>query len=120
MNGFRLDQKEAALKGGYSGTAIQVGKSAESLLIKKVASSKDGFKMPPMGSALTAVEIGVLRAWIDQGADWPAQTVVASAARCPRLKSHIGHSSGQATERLWSGAPGRHPIDAFILAKWRR
>src|SRR5215831_8854972 len=40
MNGFRLDQKGAALKGGYSGTAIQPGKSSESLLIKKVSSSK--------------------------------------------------------------------------------
>jgi len=121
MNGFRLDQKEAALKGGYSGTAIQSGKSAESLLIKKVASSKDGFKMPPMGSALTAAEIGVLRAWIDQGADWPAQTAAASAGKMSAAEKR-SHWSFQPVkqpelplvrERSWV----RNPIDHFILAK---
>src|SRR5439155_377904 len=57
MNGLRFDQKEAAFKGGYSGPAFVPGNSAESKLIQKVASSKDGFKMPPAGPALSPQEV---------------------------------------------------------------
>src|SRR4030095_8305181 len=62
MNGLRFDQKEAALKGGYSGPAIVPGSSAKSPLILRVASAKDGFKMPPAGPAVTVGETGLLRA----------------------------------------------------------
>jgi Protein of unknown function (DUF1553)/Protein of unknown function (DUF1549)/Planctomycete cytochrome C len=120
MNGLRLDQKETALKGGYSGAAIQPGKSAESLLIKKVASSKDGFKMPPTGAALTATEIGILRAWIDQGADWPTQAAPSAVKMSPaEKKSHWSFQRVKqpepplVRERSWV----RNPIDAFILAR---
>jgi len=71
MSGFRVDQKEAALKGGALGKDIQPGNSAGSRLIRLVA-GVDGKVMPPMGARLTAAEVGLLRAWIDQGRDWPA------------------------------------------------
>src|SRR5437773_1476049 len=57
MNGLRLDQKDAALKGGTSGVDIVPGKSAESRLIKLVA-GLDKKVMPPVGARLTAEEIG--------------------------------------------------------------
>ena len=66
MSGLRLDQKDAALKGGAAGVDILPGKSAESRLIRLVAGVDQKF-MPPMGAHLTAEEIGLLRAWIDQG-----------------------------------------------------
>ena len=44
--GFRLDQREAALKGGERGGDIIPGKSAESLLIHAVAHVHDELKMP--------------------------------------------------------------------------
>ncbi len=73
--GLRLDRASAVLKGGESlGPAIIPGKSETSPLIHVVAGLEDGFKMPPEGPALTAKEIGLLRAWIDQGAKWPAAT----------------------------------------------
>src|SRR5437899_394099 len=68
---FRLDAKEIALKGGDLGTAIVPGKSADSLLIHLVAEAEPGKFMPKKGERLTAEQIGVLRAWIDQGAVWP-------------------------------------------------
>src|SRR5262245_16445920 len=68
--GLRLDQRAAALRGGVSGRVILPGNSAESILILRVVGSDLGIQMPPTGP-LTAEEIGVLRAWIDQGADWP-------------------------------------------------
>src|ERR1700722_2650307 len=47
---------------------IVPGKSAASPLIARVTSTDDKHRMPPKGKPLTAKEIGVLKAWIDQGA----------------------------------------------------
>src|SRR5438445_8054687 len=69
MSGLRLDQKDAALKGGASGIDIKPGDSASSRLIRLVA-GVDKKVMPPAGARLSAEEVGVLRAWIDQGAAW--------------------------------------------------
>ena len=70
-NGLRLDVKAAAMKGGDGGKAIEPAKSADSRLIHLVAGLEEDKVMPPKGERLTAQQIGLLRAWIDQGADWP-------------------------------------------------
>ena len=69
--GLRLDRRDEALNGGDSGPAFVSGKSAESLLIKYVAGVNPDVLMPPEGDKLTDKQIGLLRGWIDQGADWP-------------------------------------------------
>ncbi|HVW02466.1 MAG TPA: c-type cytochrome domain-containing protein [Planctomycetaceae bacterium] len=69
-SGFRLDRKADALEGGKSGPAIEVGKSADSLLIRYVAGTDADIIMPPQGGRLTKEQISVLRGWIDQGAKW--------------------------------------------------
>jgi hypothetical protein len=68
-SGFRLDQRETALKGGKNGVDIIPGKSAESPLIHAVSYLDEDLQMPPEGKAprLTPEEVGLLRAWIDQG-----------------------------------------------------
>ncbi len=70
-NGLRWDVKSGALRGGTSGPAIVPGKSAESRMIHLVAGLEKGLIMPQKGERLTPAEIGLLRAWIDQGANWP-------------------------------------------------
>ncbi len=114
MNGLRLDQKQSALR------VIQPGNSAASLLIRMVAGLEKKV-MPPIGARLTAAEIGLLRAWIDQGADWPAAAPAVTAAG----------TAGAPASTLWSlqkirrpdppavrdHAWPRNPIDNFILAK---
>ena len=70
--GFQLDTRETALKGGDSGPALLPGKSAESLLIALVQGVDPDNVMPKKGSRLTAEQIGLLRAWIDQGVPWDA------------------------------------------------
>src|SRR5262249_20030941 len=49
---------------------IMPGNSAISKLVLRVAGSEAGLQMPPTGP-LSAEQIGVLRAWIDQGGDFP-------------------------------------------------
>jgi mono/diheme cytochrome c family protein len=69
---FRIDNREAALRGGGIGVAIVPGASADSPLIHYVTGLVEGLEMPPegQGDRLTPEQVGVLRAWIDQGAQW--------------------------------------------------
>jgi hypothetical protein len=67
-----LTSREAALKGGEHGVDIIPGQSAKSPLIWNVARLDEEMAMPPegRGTPLDAKEIGLLRAWIDQGLVW--------------------------------------------------
>jgi ankyrin repeat protein len=74
---FRIDRRDAILKGGASGAAAVVpGHSEQSSLIDHVSGKSSEVEMPPKAvrerfPALTADEIELLRVWIDQGAQWP-------------------------------------------------
>jgi mono/diheme cytochrome c family protein len=71
---LRLDSLEAALKGGQDGKVIEPGKSADSMLVQNVAhiGDEDDYMPPPDNKdkipPLTKDQIGLVRAWIDQGA----------------------------------------------------
>ncbi len=78
---FRLDNRESALRGGENNKDdIVPGDSARSKLIHYVSRLVEDMEMPPAGKGepLTPEQIGVLRAWIDQGAKWApgAETAV--------------------------------------------
>src|SRR5437867_7177687 len=80
QSGFRLDDRASLLKGGYSGkVAIVPGDSAASPLILRVAGQPGMIAMPPAGQRLSPEQIGVLRAWIDQGAAWSEAPTTSSA-----------------------------------------
>ncbi len=68
--GFQLDTRETFLKPADSGPAAVPGKSEESYLIHLVSALNPDEVMPQKGSKLTAVQVGLLRAWIDQGLSW--------------------------------------------------
>jgi hypothetical protein len=68
--GFSIEDRTAVLKGSDSGAVVVPGKSAESLLIRLVGGMEADRIMPAKGPRLTAEQIGVLRAWIDQGLNW--------------------------------------------------
>jgi mono/diheme cytochrome c family protein len=113
--GLRFDHGPAALKGGNSGPVIVKGDSAGSVLVQLVAGLDPDRPMPPKGDRLTAAEIGRLRAWIDQGADWPVDASQAAAGKS-------SHWSFQPIRRppvpAVKGAGWvRNPIDVFVLAR---
>ena len=121
MGGLRLDSREAALLGGYSGPAIKPGKSVESTLIQLVSSVDPKRFMPLSGPRLTSAEVDTLRAWIDQGAAWAAPPTTQSQSSPPPPSKRINWSFQPV------GRPGvpavrtqtqlRNPIDNFILAR---
>lgn len=67
---FSLETRDRLLTGGGDGPAIVVGNSADSLLVHLVGGLDPDRPMPEKGTKLSAAEIGLVRAWIDQGAPW--------------------------------------------------
>ena len=115
-NELRWDTKAVALKGGTSGPAIISGKSAESRMIHLVAGLEKGLVMPKKGERLTAEQIGLLRAWIDQGANWPEEVAIPKAidkADWWSFKPASIPTLPKVKNKKWV----RNPIDLFILAK---
>jgi hypothetical protein len=81
---LRMDGRDALLKGGATGEAAVVpGHSEKSRLIDYVSGSLPDSEMPPRAQrkrfpALAADDVALLRAWIDQGAEWPKDVLLAS------------------------------------------
>src|SRR5260370_15491925 len=69
QSGLRLDKRQHAPRGGDYGPVILPGRSSESKLIRRLVDGDGGLQMPPTG-ALSTEEIGILRAWIDQGGEY--------------------------------------------------
>jgi mono/diheme cytochrome c family protein len=71
---LRLDNLEGILKGGEDGKVVAPGNSAKSPLLSNIAhlGDEDDFMPPPKNKLgikkLTDEQIGLVRAWIDQGA----------------------------------------------------
>ncbi len=68
-NGLRLDRRKDAMRGGTI-AVIGPGNSDGSRLYHKLIGSHFGPQMPPTGP-LPASQIATIKAWIDQGAEWP-------------------------------------------------
>ena len=81
---FRIDGRDAILKGGASGqAAIVPGHSEKSPLIDYVSGNVPDSEMPPKAQrkrfpALSTDDVALLRAWIDQGAEWPKDVLLSS------------------------------------------
>jgi len=98
---LRLDDRAAAIKRG----ALTPGKHADSELLKRaLLGDDDDARMPPPGGAerLTAEQIAKLKAWIDQGAEYPPHWAFVAPKR-PNLPD--------------SKRPPVNPIDRFISAR---
>jgi hypothetical protein len=80
--GLSLDTRTDLLKS----KAVVPGKSGESLLIEKVTAKDAKERMPQKGPPLTAKEVALLRAWIDQGVAWQEGFSFAKTAYVARLK----------------------------------
>ena len=66
--GMRLDRKSSAMK-AFSRRVV-AGNSANSMIYHRISDTDYGPQMPPTGP-LHAEQIALVKAWIDQGAEWP-------------------------------------------------
>ncbi|MCC6694141.1 MAG: PSD1 domain-containing protein [Candidatus Hydrogenedentes bacterium] len=128
--GLQMDSRELLLNGGDSGPVVVEGKSGESRLISLVAGLDPELIMPPKGPQLTPEEVGILRAWIDQGLVWhetktEAAAYVASVTpRRPELPAAKEGASANPIDRfldayyaLHSVTPSASVSDAVFLRR---
>jgi hypothetical protein len=109
--GFSLETRTSLLAESDSGKAVVPGKSGESLLIQLVAGIDPDQVMPKQGKRLTAAEVGLLRAWIDQGAVWDADV----SLRKLTMQSWLPR-----TVKVPDASPGlTHPIDRILGPYYR-
>ncbi|HUY89560.1 MAG TPA: PSD1 and planctomycete cytochrome C domain-containing protein [Pirellulales bacterium] len=117
---YRVDVRAAAIAGGDYGEAIKPGDSAASPFIRYVAGGDEDLRMPAEGEPLSAEQVGILRAWIDQGAEWPAS---AGAKVDAKLDDKSDHWAYRPLGKPTPPSAGPHaawvenPIDAFIAAE---
>jgi mono/diheme cytochrome c family protein len=104
--GFSIETRELFLKGGDTEPGAVAGKSAESYVVELVAAVDPDNVMPKKGSRWTAEQVGLLRAWIDQGMKWPE--AVAFAKPEP-------HNLAPRTVDL-PASPEQHPLDKLLVA----
>ncbi len=141
MSSLRLDEESRLKEGGVSGPAIIPGKSADSLLIQVVSGVAENIAPMPMdGEPLSDEQIGLLRAWIDQGAKWSESEPKVKEESTNKETTEEETEDVEAPEDKetktsggvhWAFSPRKDPevpevkqaswirneIDAFVLAK---
>lgn len=79
LGGFQIDSRDGILAGSQATHPVVVpGNSAKSYLVRLVSGEVPGKVMPPRGQRLTKAEIDLLRAWIDQGVSFGAESGAAA------------------------------------------
>src|SRR3954471_14536938 len=72
MNGFRLDRRHDAMRGGTL-AVITPGSAASSRLYLRLVGTTYGRRMPLESEPLAPTQADTIKRWIDQGAPWPDQ-----------------------------------------------
>jgi hypothetical protein len=143
---LRLHTRALTLKGGVSGPVIVPGKSADSLLVQRLLGPAGTVphedQMPLERDPLPPQQLALIRAWIDQGAQWsepstPASTATTTAAGAGAAgagASGAGNAAESEPAAHWAyvkpikpALPDvsqpewtKNPIDRFILARLDR
>jgi ankyrin repeat protein len=70
MNGFRLDRRRDAMRGGTI-HVITSGSAAASRLYLRLVGDTYGRRMPVDADPVRPAQIATIQKWIDEGAEWP-------------------------------------------------
>lgn len=115
--GLRLDAGQLIRDGSDSGTVVEPGRPSASVLIERVSAPEEAERMPPEGRPLSAEQIDLLKGWIAEGAEAPADDRPEAApdkhwAFQPLQRREVPVP----TSREW----GDHPIDRWIGIEHQR
>ncbi|MFN0110560.1 MAG: DUF1549 domain-containing protein [Blastocatellia bacterium] len=108
--GLRLDSKAITLA-----KVIKPGKAAESELYRRIAGLSDQARMPMGGKPLSAEQVALIKAWIDEGAQWPDESQISNL----KSQTHWAFTAPirPAIPKVANSAWVKNPIDAFVLAR---
>ncbi len=106
---LRFDTEAGAKQDLGGHFAIVPGDPAKSELVRRITAEKPAMRMPPVwsGYKLTDSEIGLIRRWIEQGANWEKHWAFIPPKRRPLP---------EVQDRSWP----RNAIDNFVLARLER
>lgn len=114
--GLNLESRKTLLRGGESGSPLDLEHPEMSLLLQAVRRI-DGLEMPP-DNPLNDHEVAALEAWIKLGAPWPVVSQILSQ-QSQIQREHWAFQPVEKPEvpKLENSNWVRNPIDAFILRK---
>jgi len=108
MGGLRLDRRRDAMRGG---TVADIGprNSAASRLYLRLIGNEYGAQMPLTG-ALNPEQIGIIKAWIDEGAEWPDDVSgdtasLSSDPKATRMMEALRDGNRQAVRKMLRDDP---------------
>jgi uncharacterized membrane protein len=113
--GLRLDAKALAFTGGNSGPAIIAREPDKSPLLRRVMGLDQKARMPMDHPPLSDVQNKILRAWIEQGADWPDHGAAPVADQ--KHWAYVAPVRREAPQVSDPTGWARNPIDSFVLAR---
>ncbi len=122
--GLRFDRRQGALADGDSGKrAVTPGRADDSELIRRVEAGNADERMPPNSEPLGREQIKTLRAWIEQGANWPETAAAPTGGRREMVvtdedRRHWSYRALRAVDlpAVKDATWCRTPVDRFILA----
>ena len=120
--GLVMDSLAGLTTGGDGGAALVPGDPAKSLFLQNILSTDPEKMMPPKGERLTKDEVGLLQAWVKDGAVWPR-----SRTKAPVAGRYLPGTIGAKEKAWWAyqtvkrpelpAGQSAHPIDRFIDAR---
>ncbi|MFO0907334.1 MAG: DUF1549 domain-containing protein [Isosphaeraceae bacterium] len=110
--GLRVDGREALLRGGESGAAVELDQADESLLLQAVRRVEGAPAMPP-DAPLPPREVEALTAWVRAGAPWPRATARFESARHWAFQPIRSSAPPRVADPSWL----RTSVDPFIRAR---
>lgn len=118
MGGLEMVSREALLRGGQSGPAVEPRAPERSLLIKAVRYTDERLRMPPT-EQLSAEEVAVLTKWVEAGAAWPAAGLATTGTdgKLVITDDHRSFWAFRPIQRVQPPPGSGSPIDRFIDAR---
>ena len=107
---FRVDSREAFLRGGVGGAVLVPGNPKSSRLLELLVTSNEDERMPQAAPALAADKIELIRRWIEAGAVWPDDASAKDPAITHWAYEKPVRKSPPAAGEGWA----RNPVDRFI------
>ncbi len=113
--GLNLASPSSLLAGGKSGPALRIRAAEFSLMYEKISSNQ----MPPVGQKLTNDEKGLIRKWINEGAEGVSNAITVDRSNDLTDTEHWSFHPPErpAVPNVVSSDRVRNPIDAFVLKK---
>lgn len=118
--GLNIETPQLMQSGGDSGPALIPGNSADSLMFTSAAHIDEDITMPPeknksKAKNLTPVQLGLLKAWIDQGAEGSPVIVAAPETWLPLTGKHPIHAAALSPDGRYAAAGRGHQIHLYDL-----